>query len=75
MYINPGMEFYLHIADFNIQPTGYSNNTVGVNMFTFKTIILPFINLFAAGVINKPWKDGPISLECPMKNACLGFLY
>lgn len=69
------MTTYAHIHNFELHPQGYTNNTLHINEFTFKTIYLPFINMFGAGVINKPFKHGPVPLECPLKNHCLGFLY
>ena len=74
-YINDNMTTYIHIHNFNLHPEGYTNNTLHINEFTFKTIYLPFVNLFAAGIINAPFKHGPVALECPLKNHCLGLLY
>jgi hypothetical protein len=68
------MTMYMHVNNFNLASTGYTNNTVKVNMFTFKNIILPIANKVVTKKINNYFAQ-PKSIECPLKNKCLGKLY
>lgn len=72
--ITNNMTMYLHVNNFNLASTGYTNNTVKVNMFTFKNIILPIANKVVAKTINAFFIQ-PKSIECLLKNKCLGKLY
>ena len=60
--LTDNMTLYLNIKDLAIDCLGFSNNSESVNLFTFKTVILPIAVNIIQSKLNHPFRNGPVQI-------------
>lgn len=73
--VTNNMTTYVMVDKFDLEPTGYYNNTINVNLFTYNKLYKDIVDGQIKKKINKPFVNGTVPIGGLLESKGLGILY